>query len=182
MFIFELLKYFPGEMEWIGVALLPGLAVLLLFLLPVLDRGPARHPRQRALAMNLTIVSVLAVSFLTLRAYQVTPSTVVTMLTTGPQIGSPMRASLEPRLTPAQEAGRRIYQSQNCAACHQIRGAGGTAGPDLTRVGAQRDPAWLHEYIEKPRDINPQARMPGFLPPLSHQEVEWLAQYLSTLR
>lgn len=182
MFLFELLKYFPGEMEWVGVALLPGLAVLLLFLLPVLDRGPARHPRQRVLAMNLTVVSVLAVSFLTLRAYQVTPSTVVTMLATGPQIGSPTRASPEPRLTPAQEAGRRIYQSQNCAACHQIRGAGGTAGPDLTRVGAQRDPAWLHEYIERPRDLNPQATMPGFLPPLSHQEVEWLAQYLSTLR
>jgi hypothetical protein len=49
-------------------------------------------------------------------------------------------------------------------------------------VGAMRDLGWLHEYLERPGDLNPNATMPAFLPPLSHQEVEWVAQYLSTLR
>ncbi len=183
MFLFEMLKYFPGELEWVGVALLPGIGILLLFLLPVLDRGTARHPRERVLAVNLTALSVVAVAFLTLRSYDVTPTTVVSMVTAPPQIGVAERpAAPQTKLTAAQEAGRRLYQSQNCGACHQIAGDGNATGVDLTRVGARRDLAWLHEYVEKPQSLNPAATMPGFLPPLSHQEVEWLAQYLSTLR
>lgn len=183
MFLFEMLKYFPGELEWVGVALIPGAALLMLFLLPVLDRGTARHPRQRVLAVNLTVVSVLAVSFLTLRSYEVTPTTVVSLIASPPRLSSPAEPrTVQPKLTAGQERGIRLYQSQNCAACHQIAGSGNQSGPDLTQVGARRDLAWLHEYVEKPTDLNPNATMPGFLPALSHQEVEWLAQYLSTLR
>lgn len=181
MFVFELLKYFPGELEWVGVALLPGLAILFLFLLPVIDRAPIRHPRQRPLAMNLTALAVVALSFLTLRAYQVTPTTLASLITAPPQVSAAPSVP-QPKLTTAQEAGRRLYQSQNCAACHQVAGSGGTAGPDLTRVGARRELAWLHEYVETPKNLNPGATMPGFVPPMTHQEVEWLAQYLSTLR
>ncbi|MHB0868612.1 MAG: c-type cytochrome [Chloroflexota bacterium] len=181
MFLFELLKYFPGELEWVGVALLPGVAILLLLLLPLLDVSSIRHPRQRRLVVNLTAIAVAAVSFLTLQAYQMTPTTVTTLLNTGVQL-SPAPRPAEAKLTSTQEAGRRLFQSQNCASCHQIAGAGSAVGPDLTRVGGRRDLAWLHEYIETPRHLNPAAKMPGFLPPLTHQEVEWLAQYLSTLR
>ncbi len=182
MFVFELLKYFPGELEWVGVALLPGVAILLLFLLPVIDLNPARHPRQRKLLMNLTALAVVAVSFLTLRAYEVTPATVVSMIASGPRVSAAAVGTPEPKLTTAQEAGRRLYQSRNCAACHRIAGAGGSMGPDLSQVGSRRDLAWLHEYVETPRNLNPAATMPGFVPPMSHQEVEWVAQYLSTLR
>ncbi len=181
MFLFELLKYFPGELEWVGVAVVPGVAILLLFLLPVLDRSSVRHPRQRRLAVNLSAVAVLAVAFLTLRAYQVTPATAMSLITGGMQIDSAPRVAA-PKLTAAQEAGRRLFQSQNCSSCHQIAGTGGAAAPDLTHVGARHDLAWLHEYIEKPKSHNPEAKMPAFLPPMTHQDVEWVAQYLSTLR
>ena len=180
--VFKALKYFPGDLEWIGVAVVPGIAILLLFFLPLLDRGPARHPIQRRLAMNLTALAVLAISLLTLSAYQVTPSTVTAMIAAGPQFGGEAPKPLQPRLTAAQAAGRRIFQSQGCASCHQIGGVGGVAGPDLSKVGAIRDANWLHSYVENPKSINPDARMPAFLPPLTHQEAEWLAQYLSTLR
>lgn len=182
MFLFQALKYFPGDLEWVGVAVVPGIAILLLFFLPLLDRGPARHPRQRRLAVNLTALAVLAISFLTLSAYQVTPSTVTAMITSGPQLGGAPTRAVQPKLTAAQEAGRHIFQSQGCTACHQVNGSGGSVGPDLTTVGSRRDASWLHTYVENPKSINPAAKMPAFLPPLSHQEVEWLAQYLSTLR
>ncbi len=184
MFLFQMLKYFPGDLEWVGVVVVPGAVVVLLFLLPVLDRSWVRHPRQRALAMNLTAAGVAAVCFFTLQAYDVTPTTAVSMISQAPLLGTSPRATAppQPRLSAAQEQGKRIFQSQNCESCHQLDGTGGKVGPDLTHVGARRDAAWLHEYIEKPKNLNPSATMPAFTPTLSHQEVEWLAQYLATLR
>jgi mono/diheme cytochrome c family protein len=184
MFLFEMLKYFPGELEWVGVVLVPGVAVGVLFFLPFLDRGTARHPRQRVLVVNLAAFAMLAVAFLTLRSYDVTPTTMVSMITTPPSFSLAAHPAppARPKLTAGQEKGMQLYQSQNCAMCHQIGGTGSPVGPDLTRVGALRDLGWLHEYLERPGDLNPNATMPAFLPPLSHQEVEWVAQYLSTLR
>lgn len=124
----------------------------------------------------------VAITFLTLKAYQVTPTTVVTLISTQPAIAKQAPVAQERKLTAAQEAGRRLYQSQNCASCHKIGGSGGEVGPPLDGVGSRRAPAWLHEYLETPKELNPNAMMPGFLPPLSHQKVEWLAQYLAALR
>lgn len=182
MFLFEMLKYFPGELEWVGVAVVPGLVILFLFLLPVLDTGMLRHPRQRRLAVNLTALAVIAVAFLTLRAYQVTPTTAMSMITGGLKMDTAAPKVPQPRLTAGQDTGKSLFQSQGCTSCHQIAGSGGAVGPDLTHVGSRRDLAWLHEYVANPKSHNPNAKMPAFVPPMTHQEVEWIAQYLSTLR
>jgi quinol-cytochrome oxidoreductase complex cytochrome b subunit len=47
LFLFQMLKYFPGKLEWVGTAVIPGAAVLTLFLLPFLDRNPRRYWKQR---------------------------------------------------------------------------------------------------------------------------------------
>jgi hypothetical protein len=36
MFLFEMLKYFPGKLEWVGTFIIPTIAILALFLLPAL--------------------------------------------------------------------------------------------------------------------------------------------------
>jgi len=36
-----MLKFFPGALEWVGTGVVPGLAVLALFLLPFFDRNPS---------------------------------------------------------------------------------------------------------------------------------------------
>lgn len=182
MFLFEMLKYFPGQLEWVGVAVVPGAVILFLFLLPVLDRNTVRHPRQRRLAVNLTALAVVAVTFLTLQAYQVTPTTAMSLITSGVQIDSAAPKVIEPQLTAGQQTGRQLFQTQGCTSCHKLAGKGGSVGPDLTHVGSRHDLAWLHEYIANPKSHNPQARMPAFVPPMTHQQVEWVAQYLSTLR
>ncbi len=74
MFLFDLLKYFPGSLEWVGVAVLPGAALAFLFFLPLLDRGPVRHPSQRPVTVAITSLAVVGVVLLTLQAYQVNPS------------------------------------------------------------------------------------------------------------
>ncbi len=47
--------------------------------------------------------------------------------------------------------GREIYWGTGgCSTCHMVAGRGGTLGPDLTRIGAQRSPASLRESIASP--------------------------------
>src|SRR4030065_2379000 len=43
LFLFQLLKYFPGKLEVVGVFVLPILAILALLALPWLGRSPRPH-------------------------------------------------------------------------------------------------------------------------------------------
>jgi quinol-cytochrome oxidoreductase complex cytochrome b subunit len=42
LFLFQMLKYFPGSLEWLGTTIIPIIAVLALLLLPFFDRNPRR--------------------------------------------------------------------------------------------------------------------------------------------
>src|SRR5512146_1630146 len=42
LFLFQLLKYFPGNLEVIGVVVVPGIVFALMIALPFFDRGPKR--------------------------------------------------------------------------------------------------------------------------------------------
>ena len=168
LFVFELLKYFPGALEWVGVVVLPGLFFLFLFLLPLLDRGPRRSPRYRPITTAVGLVSIVVVSLLTWRAVQTTPPAL-----------ADNRAE---RLTATEVVGRQLVAAQGCVSCHVINGEGGTLGPPLDGIAERRGPAYVHSYIESPRSLNPNATMPAFLPPLTHEQVEDVTQYLLALR
>ena len=168
LFLFELLKYFPGALEWVGVVVLPGLFFLFLFLLPLLDRGPRRSPRYRPITTAIGLVSIVVVSLLTWRAVQTTPPVL-----------ADNRAE---RLTATEVVGRQLVAAQGCGSCHVINGEGGTLGPPLDGIAERRGPAYVHSYIESPRSLNPNATMPAFLPPLTHEQVEDVTQYLLALR
>ena len=47
LFLFQLLKYFEGPYEVVGTAVLPGVLLLLILLIPFFDRGPSRSLRNR---------------------------------------------------------------------------------------------------------------------------------------
>jgi ubiquinol-cytochrome c reductase cytochrome b subunit len=168
LFLFELLKYFPGNLEWVGVVVLPGLFFVFLFLLPFLDRGPRRLPRYRPISTAIAALSVIVIVFLTLRAVQTTPPA--------------LAENRAERLTATEVLGRELVAAQGCASCHVINGQGGNVGPSLDGIAARRTPAYIHSYIENPRSLNPNASMPSFLPPLTHEQVEDITQYLLTLR
>src|SRR5512145_1494217 len=61
LFLFQLLKYFPGQLEVIGVFLIPTLVVVLLLALPFLDRSPRRHFLSRPIVTVVTLVAVVLV-------------------------------------------------------------------------------------------------------------------------
>lgn len=71
----------------------------------------------------------------------------------------------------------RLY-AERCTACHRLGGEGGTYGPNLDRVGRVRTAAYVHQYVESPTSLNPDARMPPAAFGLSHEEVEDIARYV----
>jgi mono/diheme cytochrome c family protein len=75
-----------------------------------------------------------------------------------------------------------LVAAQGCASCHVINGQGATVGPSLDGIANRRGAAYIHSYIESPKGLNPNATMPAFLPPLTHEQVEDITQYLLTLR
>lgn len=67
--------------------------------------------------------------------------------------------------------GRRIWQEQNCQACHQIFGLGGFLGPDLTGVVADRGDDHVRRIIREGRGIMPRLDRPA-------REIEDLLEFL----
>jgi cytochrome c oxidase subunit 2 len=66
-----------------------------------------------------------------------------------------------------------------CASCHMIDGEGGAVGPDLTRVGARHDAAWLKPWIIQPDAVDPAANMPAFGEVLNDADMNAIVMYLA---
>jgi mono/diheme cytochrome c family protein len=96
LFLFQLLKYFPGNLEVLGVVALPTLVILLLFFLPLIDHGPRRNFLSRPVVSAVTGLMVVGVIFLTVQARLETP---------------PPEAEFQGDQTAA------LY-AKNCAGCH----------------------------------------------------------------
>lgn len=98
--------------------------------------------------------------------------------------------ALEPT-TPLAQAGKDLFLSSACIACHRIEGttAQGVAGPDLTHVGSRQkiaagllenSPVELARWLRAPEAIKPGVLMPN--QNLTEEQIEQLVAYLSSLR
>lgn len=54
-------------------------------------------------------------------------------------------------MTPQVKEGMEIYFKYGCPNCHQLRGWGTPAGPDLAGIVKRRGEAWVKEYLVNPR-------------------------------
>lgn len=161
LFLFQALKAFPGSLEPVAAVLLPGAGVLFLFVLPLLDRGPKRHPLDRPFLTGLGVSALLGVGALTVAGFR-----------------SPLVNPIEVK-DPQVAAGRRIYQDMNCAYCHKIRGKGGTVGPELDKVAGEESVEWLEKHFRDPRSVTPGSVMPQMH--LLDDEVVALTAYMKSL-
>jgi cytochrome c oxidase cbb3-type subunit III len=57
-------------------------------------------------------------------------------------------------------AGKAIYERLNCSSCHIVNGEGRGFGPELTRIGEHRSPAYLREAIMQPAAALPRGVLP----------------------
>jgi len=123
MFLFQLLKYFPGTLEVIGVFIIPTLAIILLFVLPLLDRSPRRYFLSRPVVITVVALASVGVVILSILSILESP---------------PPAEAAQGDLTAA------LY-TENCAPCHgpSIAVPQGTNLHDVIARGKHEDmPAW----------------------------------------
>lgn len=68
-FLYQILKYFPGNDIIIGVVGVPTISLLLLIFLPWIDFSPSRKPRDRIIATVAMVLVMLLVIWLTNEAH-----------------------------------------------------------------------------------------------------------------
>jgi mono/diheme cytochrome c family protein len=123
LFLFQLLKYFPGNLEVIGVVVIPTLVIALLVALPFIDRSPRRHFLRRPVASLAGVGLVSGIAVLT----------ILSALETAP-----------PQAVVEVDQAAALY-TRNCAGCHGPT-LDVTPGTDLHQIIAQGKhdemPAW----------------------------------------
>lgn len=110
LFLFEFLKFIPGAVEWLGTAVIPGIGILVLILLPFIDKNPSRYWKNRKVGISIMGVVVLGIVGLTIRAVATTPQ----------QEESTLAGSIAEKVVQGQD----LY-SIYCTECHQPEGEGG---------------------------------------------------------
>ncbi|OQX61731.1 MAG: hypothetical protein B5M51_07310 [Anaerolinea sp. 4484_236] len=110
LFLFEFLKYFPGHLEWVGASVIPGIAVVILIFLPLIDKNPSRYYAKRKFAIVTMSLIVIGMVFLTFKAVAATP----------PQAESDIAGTISEQIV----LGQDLYSLQ-CVECHGPDGEGG---------------------------------------------------------
>ncbi len=161
LFLFQMLKLFPGKLEAVAAVVLPLLALLLLLLIPLLDRGPERHPLRRPLATTLAFITIAAWGYFTWTGYM-SPLTNPTV-----------------EKNPMVSAGHRLYGELKCSYCHSIGGQGGLVGPELDKVVGDVSGEWLAKHFRDPQAVTPGSVMPKLN--LLDEEINVLVAYIKSL-
>ncbi len=126
--LFQLLKFFKGPFEPIGTAVLPGVSMLLLALVPWLDRGASRRPRDRRLVLAAGGAGAALLLGLLYFGALDTPK------------GN--FSGLDPASQPPPDArllgGFASYERRGCASCHGAEGRpAADASPNAVGLAAR---------------------------------------------
>ncbi len=194
LFLFQILKFFNGPLEVVGSVVLPGVAVLTLFLIPFIDRGPMVRLGKRTFAITFVLLAALAWTGLTTAAIATTPKNTEsaddteTPATETPEANPPSASATAPtvpqlaawqRLTPEELTGLALFKKQACTGCHTV-GSKNSIGPDLTKLPKDhRTVAWLVPHFKNPARIVPGSAMPPI--DLSPAELNALSLLVLTL-
>jgi mono/diheme cytochrome c family protein len=131
----------PAILTPVATIGVPTICIILLILLPFVDRSPERRPERRPIATIAGIFTIVAMGYLTYL---------------GAAAGSPNQIDMT---VPAQyESGKLVVAQSGCLACHKIGHNGNDGpGPDLTDIGLKLPKAAILRTLE-----NPTAPMPSF--------------------
>ncbi len=160
-FLFELLRVIkPPELVFVATLGIPNIALGLLVLLPFYDRGPERRPERRPVAMTAMLLTIVAMTYLTLL---------------GAFAGSPI--TIDEEVPAKYQYGKEVAANAGCLGCHKFGENGNDGpGPNLSEIGARLP----KQAIERTLD-NPTPPMPSFksMPP---EQKKALVEFLGQLR
>jgi ubiquinol-cytochrome c reductase cytochrome b subunit/menaquinol-cytochrome c reductase cytochrome b/c subunit len=163
-FLFELLRVVkPPELVFLATIGIPTICLVLLLLLPFIDRGPERNPARRPIATLAGITTIGAMAYLSIL---------------GATAGTP--TEIELHVEPQYEKGRAVAASSGCTACH-IFGENGNhgPGPDLTDIGSRLPAPAIERTL-----LNPTSPMPSYadLRDDEPEKFKELVEFLASLK
>ncbi|MCS6885460.1 MAG: cytochrome b N-terminal domain-containing protein [Acidobacteriota bacterium] len=182
--LFQLLKYFPGQLAIVPALLLPGLLFTVLALLPFLDRKVERRSR---LGSAFLIVFICGFSMLLTLAKLDDYKDVATSKQLLAQQEKARVFLSEPFLP--QRLDLKTQQTCppasfliNCAECHGQNAEGTKNGPKLIGITHKpaRSPKDLPKLLRDPSSYGLSEDMPDFSS-LPDEEIEQIVDYLSSL-
>jgi mono/diheme cytochrome c family protein len=141
-FLFELLRVIkPALLVPLATIGVPTICIILLMILPFIDRGPERRPERRPIATVTGIFVIFAMAYLTYL---------------GAAAGSPNE--IEYKVAAKYEPGKLVAAQSGCLACHKIGHNGNDGpGPELSDVATKLPKAAILRTLE-----NPTAPMPSY--------------------
>jgi ubiquinol-cytochrome c reductase cytochrome b subunit/menaquinol-cytochrome c reductase cytochrome b/c subunit len=153
----------PPELVFVATIGIPTICMVLLILLPFIDRNPERHPLRRPVATIAAVITIAAMAFLTIEGALAGPPT---------QIELPVASEFE--------EGKNVMASSGCLGCHRV-GENGNAGPgpDLTHIGERTNRDAIARTL-----VNPTAPMPSYsrLRERNPEQFNALVDYLGALK
>lgn len=166
-FFYQILKYFSGSWEPVGIVGIPLLIILFFVSLPFIDRTKERNPLKRLFVISIgTLFFTLILAFTLIGLWSAPPSeTKLSLKETSTPIKTPSSKELEglnlpsssslkeieglqlPKTPPSKKThlltlsskGKEIFDAQGCNACHSTTGEEShKLGPDLITALSQR--------------------------------------------
>jgi ubiquinol-cytochrome c reductase cytochrome b subunit len=172
LFLFQTLKLFTGPLEVVGSVVLPGLAVLLLILVPLIDRSQMVKVTRRTVAAAFVLLAAIGWGGLTAAAVRSTPKEAAAAAVDYSGPTDWMQLSSE------EMVGIAYFRKENCVSCHAL-GEPGTVGPDLTKASIHKDAAWMIQHFKRPSAMRPGSSMPPIQ--LTDAQLNSLAAFLLKL-
>ena len=198
LFLFQTLKFFEGPLEVVGTVVLPTLAILVLFLIPFVDRSKAIRVTRRTTAMGAVLLAGLGWGALTMAALRSTPPEAEATTASKTVLQGTPQVSLQPaplvaetrrsvalaaqtwqQLSPEELAGIGYFRSEKCASCHSPASNPKTRGGDLTRIPMRKTAAWMIDHFKRPSQMVPGTSMPPVQ--LTDAQLSALAAFLLKL-
>jgi menaquinol-cytochrome c reductase cytochrome b/c subunit len=163
-FLFELLRVVkPPALVFMATIGIPTICLILLLLLPFIDRNPERNPLKRPIATIAGITVILAMSYLTIE---------------GAKAGAPTEIDL--KVAPQYDNGKKVMAASGCLGCHRVGDNGNSGpGPELTEVGKRLPRQAIQRTLE-----NPTSPMPSYskLEQQNPKEFGDLVNFLASLK
>ncbi|MHB8364283.1 MAG: cytochrome b N-terminal domain-containing protein [Vulcanimicrobiaceae bacterium] len=195
--LFGLLQLIPSKFEILGALVVPGIATLILFLLPWIDRSTtralgSRKPILWMLAVSLAIIWGLSIwSQLGIMQKQAAgPPSVpeAQVLAAASTTASAATASAPAALSPQAKAGQAVF-AQDCSSCHGPQGQGtpGVFPPLANNPFVTGNPQAVISVLldgkQGPTTVNGQGyngQMPPWKATLSNKQIADVATFIRT--
>jgi ubiquinol-cytochrome c reductase cytochrome b subunit len=194
--VFQWLKYFKGPLAIVGIVVIPTLTAILIVALPFIDRRLERRPWKRPFAVGIYLAimaTLITFGWLSGHEDRLDPAIAKQVAKQNEETEQFMREPFEPEavasslsaqavvvLDPIVAAGKKIYESESCDACHGENGVGTSAGPKLSGATAKKAPDELANLLKRPT-----AKMiEGEMKPIdvSDEDLKSLVAYIKSLK